>query len=113
MRRHRATRRVTQATNLVELVADQNDGAAGARDVTHFAQAFFLELDVADGQDFVDQKNFRLEMGGDGKGQPDVHAAGIMLHGRVDEFFEFGEGHDFVELAAISCLLMPRMAPLR
>ena len=34
---------MAEAANLVELVADENDGAAGACDVTHFAKAFLLE----------------------------------------------------------------------
>src|SRR5206468_1136535 len=36
---------------------------------------------------------------GDGKGQPDVHAAGKALHWRVDELLDPGKGHDLVELA--------------
>jgi len=38
-------------------------------------------------------------MRGDGEGQADVHAGGVVLDGSVNEFFELGEGHDFVELA--------------
>jgi hypothetical protein len=34
----------------------------------HFPQTFFLELSVADGEDFVDDKNFGFEVRGDGKG---------------------------------------------
>src|SRR2546425_7626511 len=36
-------------------------------------------------------------MRGDGKAQPHVHAAGVMLDGRVDELLDFGEGYDLVE----------------
>ena len=66
---------MTEAANLIKLVADEDDGAAGTGDVAHFAETFFLEIDVADGEDFIDEKNFRLEMGGDCKGEADVHAA--------------------------------------
>ena len=90
---------VAEAANLIELVGDEDDGAAGAGDVAHFAEAFFLEVDVADGEDFVDEEDFGLEVGGDGEGEADVHAAGVVFDGGVDEFFEFGEGDDFVELA--------------
>src|SRR5258708_10262862 len=38
-------------------------------------------------------------MGGDGEGEADVHAGGVVLDGGVNEFFEFGEGHDFIEFA--------------
>lgn len=38
-------------------------------------------------------------MGGDGEGQADVHAAAVAFDGRIQEFFDFGEGDDFVEFA--------------
>src|SRR5260370_5257726 len=90
---------LAEAANLVELMGDEDDGAAGAGDVTHFAEAFLLEVDVTDGENFVNEEDFRLEMSGDGEGQSDVHSAGIMLDGRVDEFVDFGERYDFVELS--------------
>src|SRR5207248_7624159 len=90
---------LAEAANLVELMGDEDNGAAGAGDVAHSAEAFFLKVDVADGEDFVDQEDFRLEMCGDGESQADVHAGGVVLDGSVNEFFEFGEGDDFVELA--------------
>src|SRR5207245_4603541 len=80
-------------------MGDEDDGAAGAGDVAHVAETLFLEVDVTDGEDFVDEEDFRLEMGGDGEGQADVHAGGVVLDGRVNEFFELGEGDDFVEFA--------------
>src|SRR5437660_11696241 len=91
---------LAEAANLVELMGDEDNGAAGAGDVAHSAEAFFLKVDVADGEDFVDEEDFRLEMGGDGESQADVHAGGVVLDGSVNEFFEFGEGHDFGDLAA-------------
>src|SRR5215467_3813909 len=90
---------LAEAANLVELMGDKDDRAAGAGDIAHFAEALFLKVYIAHGQDFINEKNLRLEMRGDRKGQADVHAGGVVLDGRVDEFFEFGEGHDFVELA--------------
>src|SRR5690349_11795601 len=90
---------VAKTANLIELMGDKDDGAAGASDIAHFAETFFLEIDVADGEDFVHEKDFRLEMGGNGKGEADVHAGGVVLHLGVNEFFELGEGDDFIELA--------------
>src|SRR6516225_1651928 len=55
---------LAEAANLVELMGDEDDGVAGAGHVAHFAQALFLEVDVANGEDFVNDKNFRLKMGG-------------------------------------------------
>ncbi len=65
---------LAEAANLIELMGDQHDGAPGASHVAHFAQAFFLKIDIADGQDFIHQQDFRLEMRGHGEGQADVHA---------------------------------------
>ena len=90
---------MAKAANLIKLMADEDYCATGAGDVAHFAQAFFLEVDVADSKDFIDEEDFRLEMGGDGEGQADVHAGGVVLDGSVNEFFKLGEGDDFVEFA--------------
>src|SRR5579885_2869087 len=79
-------------------VRDEDDGAAGAGDIAHFAEAFFLEVDVADGEDFIDEEDFGFEVSGDGESETDVHAGGVVLDGGIDELFEFGEGDDFVEL---------------
>ena len=54
-------------------MGDEDDGAAGAGDVAHLAEAFLLESDVANGEDFVHEKDFRLEVGSDGEGEADVH----------------------------------------
>jgi hypothetical protein len=88
---------VAEAANLIELMSDKDDGAAGAGDIAHFAEAFFLEIDVADGEDFIDEENFRFEMSGNGESEADIHAGGVVLDWSVDEFFELGEGDDFVE----------------
>ena len=68
-----------------------------SRNGAHLAQAFALEGVVANGKDLVDDQNLRLEVGGHGEGQPDVHAAGIMLHRRVEELLHLGKRHDLVE----------------
>src|SRR5205823_14048434 len=80
-------------------MAHENNGASALGHVAHLAETFFLEVDVADGQNLIDEKNFRLEMGGDGEGQADVHAGGVVLNGGVNEFFELGEGHNLIEFA--------------
>src|SRR6266849_1488814 len=90
---------LAEAANLVQLMADKDNRAAGAGYVSHFPQTRALKFDVADGENFIDQQNFRFKVRGNRKGQAHKHAAGIMLHRRVDEFVEFGEGHDFIEFA--------------
>src|SRR5271156_692377 len=49
-----------EAADLAHLVADENDGAAALGDVLHFAEAFFLKFDIADGENFVHEQGFRL-----------------------------------------------------
>ena len=89
-------------------MADENDGPPRARDVAHFAEALFLEIDVADGEHFIDEQNFRLEMRGHGKRQPHVHPARIMFHRRIDEFFQLRERHNLIELALDLLLVHPQ-----
>ena len=67
-------------------MADVEHGAAVlVGDIAHFAQAFLLELHVAHGQDLVHDHDLAVQMGSDGEGQLDEHAAGIALDGGVDE----------------------------
>ena len=62
-------------------------------------EAFLLECIVADGQHLVDDQDLRLQVRGDGEGQPHVHPRGVALHRRVEELLDLGEGDDLVELA--------------
>src|SRR6266481_3204679 len=77
---------LTEAANLVELMADKNNGVASARYVSHFPEALALKFDVADGEDFIHQKNLGFEVRGNREGEPHKHATGIMLHRSVNEF---------------------------
>ena len=52
----------------------EKDGAAFSGYVAHFSEAFLLEGGVADGEDFVHQQDFWLEVSGDGEGQTHLHA---------------------------------------
>src|SRR5215475_853061 len=79
-------------------MTDENDGSSSATNVLHFADTFILKSRVAYSQHFIDQQNFRLQMGGHGESQAHVHSAGIALDRRIDETFDFGEGDDLVEL---------------
>ena len=46
------------------------------------------------------EQDLRLEVGGDGEGQPHIHAARVALDRRVDEPVDLGERDDLVELAS-------------
>jgi len=80
------------------VVGDEQNSAAFVGDFLEFTETFFLELDVADGEDFVDDQDFRVEMCGDGEGEADVHAGGVTLDRRVEEFVDGGELDDVIEL---------------
>ncbi len=79
------------------LVTDEEDGSAVDGDVVHLAEALLLELLIADGQDLVDEEDLRLEVCRYGERQADVHAAGVPLHGRVEELRHTGELDDGIE----------------
>ena len=69
------------------------------RHFTHFPEAFLLKRQVADGEHFVHEQDFRLEVRGDGKRQAHLHSRAVMLQRRVDEIGDFGKGDDLVEFA--------------
>src|ERR1700704_1028899 len=85
----------------VNVVAYENDGTPFfRRDVFHLSHTLFLKLGVADSKDFIDQQNFRIEMGRDGKGEPHVHAARVSFHRRIEKLLDLGEGDNVVEFSA-------------
>ena len=88
-----------EASDCIKIMRNHDDGHAGALHFADVIHAFALESAVAHRQNFVDDEDFGIDVNGHGKGQACVHARRIVLHGHVDELFEFGEGHDVVEIA--------------
>ncbi len=87
-------------TDCVHVVTDENHRSAFVRgDVLHFSETLCLKLGVAHGQDLVDQKNFGIEVGGDGEGEPHIHSARVPLDRGVEKPFDFGEGDDLIEFS--------------
>ena len=82
------------------VVAHEHDRAAAVRHGTHLPKALALKVQVAHRQDFVDDQNLAPQMRGHGKGEPHVHPAAVMLHGRIEKAIDAGEGDDGVELLA-------------
>ena len=70
-----------------------------SRDLVHLAQRLALEGGVADREHLVDEQDLRLEVGGDGEGEPHRHAARVALDRGVEEALDLGEVDDFVEAA--------------
>ena len=94
-------------------MANKQHCPPAVRDILHLAEALLLELSVADGENLVDDQDLWFQVGGDGEGQPNVHAAGVALDRRVEELFDFREIDDLVELPCDLRRLMPRIAPFR
>src|SRR5262245_31168777 len=88
---------LAETTNLPHLVADEDHRSPLAADFVHLAETAALELGITDGQDFVDQQNVWLKVCRDGKRQPHLHPARIVLHRSVNESIDLSEGHDLVE----------------
>ena len=83
-------------------------------DLAHLAEALALERRVADREHLVDEQDLRLEVGGDGEGEPHVHAARVALDRGVEELLDLGELDDLVEARGRSrARRMPRIAPFR
>jgi hypothetical protein len=59
---------MTEASNLVELVADKNDGATCTGCVVHLPETLFLELDVTHSQDLVNEEDFGFQIRGNREG---------------------------------------------
>ena len=73
--------------------------ATALRDFLHLADGFLLEFGITDGEDFVDDEDFGVEVCGDGEAEADGHTTGIALDGCVDIALTAGEADDLVELA--------------
>ena len=66
-------------------------------DVFHLADGFLLELGIADGEDFVHDKDLRVQEGSYGEAQTDSHTGGITFDRGVDIAFTTGEIDDLVQ----------------
>src|SRR5207253_2732670 len=89
----------THSPDLVHLVADKNNSAPTACDVTHLAKALLLEGSIANSKNFIDEENFWLQVGSDGKRQTHLHSGAVVLKRGVDEFLDLRKCHHLVKLA--------------
>ena len=78
-------------------MADEQQGLAAFLEVADAVEALELEGQVAHGEDFVHEQDVGIDLDGDGEAEADVHAAGVVLDGHVDEVAQFGEIDDAVE----------------
>lgn len=76
-------------------VRDEEDRDAFGAEFVHLSHAALAEVDVTDGEGFVDEEDLGIDMDGHGEGEADGHAAGVGFDGLVDEVSDFGEGFNF------------------
>ena len=65
---------ITQAVNGGEIMRNEDHGAAVFSQFCNPLEAFRLKSRVADGENFVQQEDIGIEVGGNGKTQADKHA---------------------------------------
>ena len=81
-------------------MAHEQDRPAVRCDIPHLAEALPLELQIAHGEHLVDDQNLAAQVRRHGESEPHIHAAAVMLHGRVEKALDAGERDDRVELPA-------------
>ena len=91
---------MTEGFDRTDVVTDKDDSPTLVCDGSHLPEALFLERRIADRQHLVHEENLRLQVCGDGEGQPHVHPAREALDRCVDELLHLGERDDLVELSS-------------
>src|ERR1035437_6931669 len=85
---------VADGLDVADGVGDEEDGDAALAEFVDLAHAALAEVNVADGEGFIDEEDFGIDIDGDGEGQAHHHAAGVGLDGLIDEVADFGESGD-------------------
>src|SRR5271170_745705 len=82
-----------------EIVGNENYRGAAAQNAVHSLEAAILEDHVANAQHFVHDQDVRINVRGNRKAQPRVHARRVSLYRSIDEIREARKLDDGVELA--------------
>src|SRR5258705_195888 len=82
--------------NRRQVVRNIKNGPPLNASILHLAEAFHLKSDVTNRQHFIDDKDLRLQMGGNGEGQPNVHAAAVTLHRGVQKRLNLSKSDNLV-----------------
>src|SRR5206468_999840 len=89
----------TEPEHCRHAVRNKHHGPPASAELLKSAKGALLELCVSDRQDFVDEQDVRLEVGGDSETKAYLHPARVALDGRVEKLLDAGERDDVVELA--------------
>ena len=94
---------IADRLHVADGVRNEQDGDTALAEFVDLAHAALAKVNVADGQRFIHQQDFRIDIDRDGEGQAHHHAAGVGLDRLVDEVADFGEGGDvFVPLVDLA-----------
>src|SRR5260370_26397955 len=91
------TRARTRVRASSHIVRHEQYSPSAAADLAHLSQTFFLERKIANGENFIDHQDLRIEMCGHSECQPHIHPAGVVLHESVEKFFDFCKRDDPIE----------------
>src|SRR3990172_385065 len=92
-------RMAAKRANGIHPMTDEQDGAPAPSHVPDLVETLALKGHVADGQDLIDEQDFRIEVGRDREAQAHEHAARVVLYRCIEKLLRLGEGHNIVELA--------------
>ena len=86
-----------QAFHCHQVVADEQHGSALSCHIAYFAETLLLKGHVSDRKHLIHHQNLGFQVCRDGKCQPHVHPAGVMLHWGIEQTTTLGELYDFIE----------------
>jgi hypothetical protein len=86
----------TQASDGTEIMAHEYGRFACGAEFRHRAETLALEFCVTRGEDFVNNDNFRLEVGGNCEGETEPHSVGILLERCINKPLYSGKDRDLV-----------------
>ena len=82
---------VAELADIFHGMGDEDDGLVAVSQTGEVIVAFFLEGGVADGKNFVEEQDVTASANSDGKGEANLHTAGVVFEFLILEIFELGE----------------------
>src|SRR4029077_1592620 len=78
-------------------MADKQNPPPMTGNFFYFSKALFLKFRVSYCQNFINDKNIRLKVGRNGKGQTNIHAATIALYRCIKKFLNLSKRNYFIK----------------
>src|SRR5262249_23586786 len=85
---------LTQLPNRIHIVRNKYNGHASLAELVKARGTLPLKRSVAHGQDFIDQKDVRIDLRRNRKTQAHVHPRRILLNWGIDKLAELGKSHN-------------------